>query len=166
MFCAGSSSAVSPCNNFCTAPKACTSAIIKNQCLTKCTETLNFDLYCKLKEKGVKKKTAKRISIYTQADDKQNSEQAIDFLVEIDNLHNAVNVNHLNQFFSNFSEKQTPLKAIANYLENSKEKALKFITQLPDSSQSSEPTKSRKKTIISSIFSKERSSSQSEYKIK
>jgi hypothetical protein len=163
---ASSSSAVSPCNNFCTAPKACNSALIATQCRTKCTETLNFDLYCKLKEKGVKKKTAKKISIYTQADEKQNSEQVLEFLTEIDTSPNPINVNHLNQFFSNFSEKQIPLKAIASYLENSKEQALKFITQLSDSPQSIEPPQSRKKTIIGSIFSKGSSSNQPEYKIK
>ncbi|MBW8309509.1 MAG: hypothetical protein K0M45_07755 [Candidatus Paracaedibacteraceae bacterium] len=163
-----SSSAISPCSSFCTTPKACKTSIVTKHCLTNCKNTLNFDLYCKLKNKGVKKATAKKISIYTDMDGPQNSEDVIKFLSEIDDLHTAINGAHLNEFFGKFASKQNPLGSIKEHLEKSKEITLNYLTQLPNSSQSAEPDKSHRKTIRDSFAFKRQSTSlnQSEYKIR
>jgi len=152
------SSAISPCSSFCTAPKACKTSIVTKHCLTNCKNTLNFDLYCKLKKEGVKKGTAKKISVYTDTDGSKNSEEVVNFLLEIEASKAPVNIDHLNEFFGKFASKPNPLGSIKEHLEKSKEMTLNYLTHTNGSATSADTKQNRRKTIIGSIFSKGQSS--------
>lgn len=157
-----SSFAAGKCLSFCisTPLDACHVSSITKKCQEKCPHTFNFDLYCQLKQNGMDKQTAAKISIYTDKKDQQKnaerSQVVIDFLNEIQDPSRQILPAKIKEFFETFANSDNPLLAINNQLERAdiKERNINLIAPLQESSAALELSQENKLFPESTIKSR------------